>query len=120
MRSAVASHEVSDADMRVDLATLLPPDEGAPRAETMPGAEKGVTRSESATLEGVNRFNNRCLLKPIENIPPAEDEAIFYAAMERKDMAASLKSVSLRQTRCGPRRRVSGLHAGAAYRTGRR
>ncbi|MGB7243922.1 MAG: integrase core domain-containing protein, partial [Sulfitobacter sp.] len=43
---------------------------------------------EYATLEWVDWFNNRRLLEPIENIPPAEAEANFYAAMERSDMAA--------------------------------
>ena len=43
---------------------------------------------EYATLEGVDWFNNRRLLEPIGNIPPAEAEANFYAALERSDMAA--------------------------------
>ncbi|SMC90600.1 Integrase core domain-containing protein [Primorskyibacter flagellatus] len=51
---------------------------------------------EYATLEWVDtgvveetpEFNNRRLLEPIGNIPPAAAEANFYAAMERSDMAA--------------------------------
>jgi transposase InsO family protein len=43
---------------------------------------------EYATLEWVDWFNNRRLLEPIGNIPPAEAEANFYAALERTDMAA--------------------------------
>ena len=43
---------------------------------------------EYATLEWVDWFNNRRLLEPIGNIPPAEVEANFYAALERSDMAA--------------------------------
>ncbi len=43
---------------------------------------------EYATLEWVAWFNNRRLLEPIGNIPPAEAEANFYAALERSDMAA--------------------------------
>ncbi len=43
---------------------------------------------EYATLEWVDWFNNRRLLEPIGNIPPAEAEANFYAAMEKSDMAA--------------------------------
>ena len=43
---------------------------------------------EYATLEWVDWFNNRRLLEPIGNIPPAEAEATFYAALERSDMAA--------------------------------
>jgi len=34
---------------------------------------------EFATLEWVDRFNNRRLLEPIGSIPPAEAEAHYYA-----------------------------------------
>lgn len=54
-----------------------------------------------ATFEWVDWFNNRRLLEPIGNIPPAEAEANYYAAMERSDLAAQLRQTSLRQTpRC--------------------
>ncbi|PHP64537.1 IS3 family transposase [Zhengella mangrovi] len=43
---------------------------------------------EYATLEWVDWFNNRRLLEPIGNVPPAEAEANFYAAMETSEMAA--------------------------------
>ncbi|WP_439120669.1 IS3 family transposase [Marivita sp.] len=43
---------------------------------------------EYAALEWVDWFNNRRLLEPIGNIPPAEAEANFYAALETSDMAA--------------------------------
>jgi putative transposase len=43
---------------------------------------------EYATLEWVDWFNNRRLLEPIGNIPPAEAEANFYAALENEAMAA--------------------------------
>ena len=43
---------------------------------------------EYATLEWVDWFNNRRLLEPIGNIPPAEAEAKFYAALETEPMAA--------------------------------
>lgn len=43
---------------------------------------------EFATLEWVDWFNNRRLLEPIGNIPPAEAEATYYAALERSDVAA--------------------------------
>lgn len=43
---------------------------------------------EYATLEWVDWFNNRRLLEPIGNIPPAEAEAQFYAAANILDMAA--------------------------------
>lgn len=44
---------------------------------------------EFATLEWVDWFNNRRLLEPIGNIPPAEAEAQFYAALaDARVMAA--------------------------------
>ena len=43
---------------------------------------------EYAALEWDDWFNNRRLLEPIGNTPPAEPEANFYAAMERSEMAA--------------------------------
>jgi transposase InsO family protein len=43
---------------------------------------------EYATLEWVDWFNNPRLLEPIGNIPPAEAEANFYAALETEPMAA--------------------------------
>jgi transposase InsO family protein len=36
----------------------------------------------------VDWFNNRRLLEPIGNIPPAEAEANFHAALETEPMAA--------------------------------
>jgi transposase InsO family protein len=43
---------------------------------------------EFATLEWVDWFNNRRLLEPIGNIPPAEAEANYYAAENSLAMAA--------------------------------
>lgn len=43
---------------------------------------------EYATLEWVDWFNNRRLLEPIGNIPPAEAEANFNAALEQSALAA--------------------------------
>ncbi|MCK1610524.1 MULTISPECIES: IS3 family transposase [unclassified Bradyrhizobium] len=43
---------------------------------------------EFATLEWVDWFNNRRLLEPIGNIPPAEAEQRYYAMMEHPAMAA--------------------------------
>lgn len=43
---------------------------------------------EFATLEWVDWFNNRRLLEPIGNIPPAEAEAAYHAALETRDVAA--------------------------------
>ena len=43
---------------------------------------------EFATLEWVDWFNNRRLLEPIGNIPPAEAEARYYAQATGHAMAA--------------------------------
>ena len=42
---------------------------------------------EYATLEWVDRFNNRRLLEPV-NIPPAEAEERYYAMLDDVSMAA--------------------------------
>ena len=39
-------------------------------------------------LEWVDWFNNRRLLEPIGNIPPAEAEERYYAMLEQPAMAA--------------------------------
>jgi len=36
---------------------------------------------EFATLEWMDRINNRWLLEPIRNMPPAEAEAAYYAQL---------------------------------------
>jgi putative transposase len=43
---------------------------------------------EFATLEWVDWFNHRRILEPIGNIPPAEAEARYYAAMDQMPLAA--------------------------------
>jgi putative transposase len=43
---------------------------------------------EYATLECVDWFNHRPLLEPIGNLPPAEAEANFHAALVTPVMAA--------------------------------
>ena len=43
---------------------------------------------EFATLEWVDWFNNRRLLEPIGNIPPAEAEERYYAMLDAPTMAA--------------------------------
>jgi hypothetical protein len=53
----------------------------------------GRSRTEAgdrvdATLESVSWFNNRCLLKPIGNIPSAEGEANLCAANSALHMSA--------------------------------
>jgi len=43
---------------------------------------------EFATLEWVDWFNNRRLLEPIGNMPPAEAEERYYAMLDEPAMAA--------------------------------
>ena len=43
---------------------------------------------EFATLDWVDWFNNRRLLEPIGNIPPAEAEECYYAQLEEPAPAA--------------------------------
>jgi transposase InsO family protein len=52
------------------------------------GPWKSFEAVEYATLQWVDWFNNRRLLEPIGDIPPAEAEALYYAASESLDMAA--------------------------------
>lgn len=49
---------------------------------------RSIQAVELATLEWVDWFNNRRLLQPIGNIPPAEAEAAFYANLEENRIAA--------------------------------
>ena len=52
------------------------------------GSWRSFEAVEYATLEWVDWFNNRRLLEPIGNIPPAEAEANYYATLEELRMAA--------------------------------
>lgn len=52
------------------------------------GPWRGLEGVEFATLDWVDWFNNRRLLEPIGNIPPAEAEARYYAAQEVTALAA--------------------------------
>ena len=52
------------------------------------GPWKSFDAVEFATLEWVDWFNHRRLLEPIGNIPPAEAEARYYAALEQPALAA--------------------------------
>jgi putative transposase len=49
---------------------------------------RSIQAVELATLEWVDWFNNRRLLEPIGNIPPAEAEAAYYANLEENRIAA--------------------------------
>lgn len=52
------------------------------------GPWRSLEAVEFATLEWVDWFNNRRLLEPIGNIPPAEAETRFYALLEEEAIAA--------------------------------
>ena len=52
------------------------------------GPWRSMEAVEFATLEWVDRFNNRRLLEPIGNIPPAEAEANYYAQLGDVPLAA--------------------------------
>ena len=52
------------------------------------GPWRSLEAVEYATLEWVDWFNNRRLLEPIGNIPPAEAEARYYAAARELPLAA--------------------------------
>jgi transposase InsO family protein len=52
------------------------------------GPWRNLEAVEFATLEWVDWYNNRRLLEPIGNIPPAEAEARYYAAQQEVALAA--------------------------------
>jgi putative transposase len=52
------------------------------------GPWRSLETVEYATLEWVDWFNNRRLLEPIGNMPPAEAEARYYAAQQEIALAA--------------------------------
>jgi len=61
-------------------------------SSSKPIPRRGPWRSfeavDYATLEWVDRFNNRRLLEPVRTVPPAEAEANYHAALETEAMAA--------------------------------
>jgi len=52
------------------------------------GPWKAIEEVEYATLEWVDWFNNRRILEPIGNIPPAEYELMYYQQLEESSEAA--------------------------------
>ena len=62
------------------------------KTEVIHHPDKGPWRTldqvEYATLEWVDWFNNRRLLEPIGNIPPAEFERAYYRQLEESAEAA--------------------------------
>ena len=52
------------------------------------GPWKNIDEVEYATLQWVDWFNNRRLLEPIGNVPPAEFEQAYYDQLEGQAVAA--------------------------------
>ena len=52
------------------------------------GPWKNAEEVEYATLEWVDWFNNRRLLEPISDVPPAEYEMMYYRQLEESAMVA--------------------------------
>jgi len=52
------------------------------------GPWRSFEQVEFATLEWVDWFNNRRLLEPIGNIPPAQAQARYYAQLDEPAIAA--------------------------------
>ena len=96
--SVAYSQRLADAGITPSVGTVGSSYDNA-LAETINGLYKaelihrrGPWRSfeavEFATLTWVDWFNNRRLLEPIGNIPPAEAEERYYAMLEEPAMAA--------------------------------
>ena len=49
------------------------------------GPWKNIDDVEFSTLEWIDWFNNRRLLEPIGDIPPAEYEMLYWAESDRMD-----------------------------------
>lgn len=52
------------------------------------GPWRGLDAVEYATLQWVDWFNNRRLLEPIGNVPPAELEMAYYRQLKESAEAA--------------------------------
>jgi len=65
------------------------------------GPWSNVDHVEFETLDWVDWFNNRRLLEPIGNIPPAEFEVLYYQSQEAPVMVTGLNQNSLRKSRGG-------------------
>ena len=79
-RSRASSHPLE--------AWAIPTTTPSPEVIHRRGPWRSFEAVEFATLEWVDWFNNRRLLEPIGNIPPAEAEERYYAALEQSAMAA--------------------------------
>jgi len=64
------------------------------RSDPAKGTWKSIDDVEFATLEWIDRFNNRRLLEPIGDIPPVEYEMLYWTESGRTD-TVGLKELSL-------------------------
>jgi hypothetical protein len=64
---------------------------------------------EFATLDWVGWYNDKRLLEPIEDIPPAEFEQMYYQSQRSGLVEARLNKNGLRKTRSGSEDRLSLL-----------
>jgi Domain of unknown function (DUF4158)/Integrase core domain len=76
------------------------------------GPWRSMEAVEFATLEWVDWSNNRRLLEPIGNVPPADAEAHYYTDLEASALAAWLKLTSLRRSQGGSQLNPPGLTGG--------
>jgi len=57
-------------------------------AQVVESSWRKIDDVEMATLKWVDWFNNRRLLEPIGNIPPAEAEELYYAQINQLELVA--------------------------------
>jgi len=67
------------------------------------GPWSDLDQVEYATLAWGDWFNNRRLLEPIGDIPPAEFELMYYPQQDESAAAAWLNENLLRESRCDSR-----------------
>src|SRR5271168_2997993 len=84
--------EAGSCTTAIEAANTSPSDTPSAWRRPASSLRRGPWRSceavEFATLEWVDWFNNRRLLEPIGNIPPAEAEERYYAMLDEPAMAA--------------------------------
>lgn len=66
----------------------------AERGQADPRPRRDPRRRRHRTLEWVDWFNNRRLLEPIGDIPPAEFEALYWLENDKTD-TVGVKEMSL-------------------------
>jgi transposase InsO family protein len=72
----------------MSIPSMVAPASHSWRTTSRGAGQRNLEAVEFATLEWVDWYNNRRLLEPIGNIPPAEAEARYYAAQQEVALAA--------------------------------